>query len=153
VGVGTTMIIEIPRLAGEAPTAEDTGPEEDEPGTRGTLLVVDDEPDIGELIADLVRRRGYEAVYVDSAAAALAQVRPGEFLGTLPDLRMPTMDGAALWEALRQEQPVLARRTIFMTGDHAKPETAALLEGTGQPCLAKPFRSEELDEALTALQR
>jgi two-component system NtrC family sensor kinase len=151
VGAGTRMVVELPRF--RAPAAPD--PELDaagrRPGVRGILLVVDDEPDIAEMVADLVRARGYEAEHVVSAAAALARLRTGEFRGVLTDLRMPAMDGAQFWEVLRRDHPDLARRTIFMTGNHAEPETAALLESTGQPCLPKPFESEELDAALRTL--
>ena len=148
-GPGTTMTVELPLVASAAPAA----PATPAPTGRGLLLVVDDEPDIGELIADLVRGRGYQAVYVESGAAALAQLSTAEFRGVLTDLRMPAMDGAELWHTLQRDCPDLARRTIFMTGDHATPETAALLEATGQPCLAKPFRADELDEALAVLER
>jgi two-component system NtrC family sensor kinase len=151
-GIGTRMIVELPRVQATVSPRPDERARVIHHG-RGVLLVVDDEPDIGELIADLVRRRGYEAEYVESAEAALSRLRSGVFRGILTDLRMPDMDGATLWETIRRERPTMALRTIFMTGDHAKPETAALLEATGQPCLTKPFRADELDEALASLER
>jgi two-component system NtrC family sensor kinase len=157
-GAGTSMVVELPVLRADAakpaPAAAPPAPVcPASPRARGLLLVVDDEPDIGDLIADLVRRRGYEAVLASSAAAALEILRTREVRGILTDMRMPGMSGEQLWQQLCQEWPSLARRTIFMTGDHAKPETTALLEATAQPCLTKPFRPDELDEALAALER
>jgi CheY-like chemotaxis protein len=82
---------------------------------------------------------------------ALERLRDGGFQGIISDLRMPDMNGSVFWEAVRREQPELARRMIFITGDHATPETAQLLELTGCPCLTKPFRSEELFEAVAGV--
>jgi len=148
-GEGTIMTIELPpaRAAAEPPVA----PAPTGRGGRGLLLIVDDEPEIGQIIADLARRRGYEAEYVESAAEALSRLDGTEFRGILTDLRMPGMDGMAFWEELRRARPAQAMRTIFMTAHHARPETAALLEATGQPCLPKPFRADELDEVLATL--
>jgi nitrogen-specific signal transduction histidine kinase/CheY-like chemotaxis protein len=152
-GLGTAMVVELPplrRRAAEA--ARDLPPGHRAGHGRGLLLVVDDDPEIGRLIVDLVRCRGDEAEWVESAAAALGRVRAAAFRGILTDLTMPAMDGAQFWQILRREAPELAQRTIFMTGDHAKPETARLLESTGQPCLTKPFRDDELYDALRILE-
>ena len=154
-GAGTTMTIELPRRAGAPPTAPPAGPIARAglpPATRGRLLVVDDEPDIAELVAALLRRRGYQAEHVHSAAAALARVRAEDYHGIVTDVRMPQMNGEEFWQVLRRERPALARRTIFMTGDHADPAVTARLEATTQPHLTKPFGADELDEALSSLR-
>jgi CheY-like chemotaxis protein len=150
---GTTMLVELPRLrsarsvvAKSSPTPAETKPR------RGPVLVVDDEPEVGELVADLLRARGFDAECVASAPAALDRVRSRAFTGVITDLRMPEMSGEDLWRVLRAERPLLARRTIFITGDHAAAATAATIEAIGQPCLTKPFRAAELDEALGALE-
>jgi nitrogen-specific signal transduction histidine kinase/CheY-like chemotaxis protein len=153
-GRGTTMVVELPRRAGAAPavpraTADARAGRP--PATRGRLLVVDDEPDIAELVAALLRRRGYQAEHVHSAAAALARVRAEDYHGIVTDVRMPQMNGEEFWQVLRRERPALARRTIFMTGDHADPTVTARLEATAQPHLTKPFGADELDEALSSL--
>jgi two-component system NtrC family sensor kinase len=150
-GRGTTMIVELPRRAAPRPAA---GIASAPAGarTRGPVLVVDDEREIGELIAGLLRARGFETEYVDSAAAALRAVRTREFRIMVTDLRMPHMSGEDLWRVIRREHPDLARHTIFVTGDHATPETAMTLDALAQPCLPKPFRGVELDEALALLE-
>jgi nitrogen-specific signal transduction histidine kinase/CheY-like chemotaxis protein len=150
-GAGTAMTIELPCTRAEAPAIDTTEPTTVAPRLRGRFLVVDDERDIGELIAELLRRQGYEVEYVESAMRALERLRGGTFQGIISDLRMPDMNGTAFWEAVCREQPALARRMIFVTGDHAAPESAKLLEVTGCPCLTKPFRSEELYEAVAGV--
>jgi nitrogen-specific signal transduction histidine kinase/CheY-like chemotaxis protein len=152
-GTGTTILVELPRLrTARSRVAANTPVPTETKARRGPILVVDDEPEVGELIADLLRARGFDAECVSSAPAALDRVRSRAFTGVITDLRMPQMSGEDLWRVLRAERPLLARRTIFITGDHTAAATAATIESIGQPCLTKPFRATELDEALGALE-
>jgi len=151
-GAGTAMTLELPRLRSSALTPAPAGPADN--GTvaaRGRILIVDDEPEFGQLLSDLLRQRGYDTEYVDSAAAALGRVHERDFDIVLTDLRMPTMSGEDLWQTLRRERPALARRTVFMTGFYGARETAAIVDAIDQPCLTKPFRTAELDELLANL--
>jgi CheY-like chemotaxis protein len=115
------------------------------------LLVVDDESEVGELLSDILRTRGYETQYVASPRAALELIRDRDFQGVLMDLRMPEMSGTELWRELQRERPALALKTIFMTGDYANLDTVAMMSATERPVLSKPFRSDELDLALASL--
>lgn len=146
---GSTMTVVLPRVRDHIPARSTKAP----PRRRGRLLVVDDEPEVGELLASLLHRRGYEAEFVTSAALALERVRTTAFHAILTDIRMPAMRGDELWRVLSRERPDLARRTVLITGDHAAPETAELVESVGIPCLTKPFRPDELDEILAGLDR
>jgi two-component system NtrC family sensor kinase len=152
-GAGTTVTLSFPRWTGQAPETSRDAPAGATAAGPGVVLVVEDEVEIGQLIAMVVRSLGYEAEHVPSARAALDRVRARPCRAIVTDIRMPDMDGAELWRELCREDPALARRTIFMTGDHAKPETAALLESLTQPVLTKPFRWEELTAALGAIER
>jgi two-component system NtrC family sensor kinase len=152
-GAGTTVTLSFPRWTGRAPDASSEAPAGTRAAAPGAVLVVEDEQEIGQLIAMVVQSLGYEAEHVPSARAALDRVRARPCRAIVTDIRMPDMDGAELWRELCREDPALARRTIFMTGDHAKPETAALLESLTQPVLTKPFRWEELTAALGAIER
>ena len=116
-----------------------------------SLLVVDDEPEVGELLSDLLRVKGYEAEHVVSSTAALERMRAGDFQGVLMDLHMPVISGSDLWRVLQRERPALARKTIFMAGDRARGETAIFLDACSQPCLPKPFRPADLDAALAKI--
>jgi len=150
-GVGTIMTLTLPRpVAASPPKNEDAVPE-GAPAAR--LLVVDDERDVGELLSDILRTRGYETQYVASPKAALELMRDRDFHGVLMDLRMPEMSGTELWRELQRERPALALKTIFMTGDYASPDTAAMVGATERPFLSKPFRPDELDLALATLNR
>jgi len=150
-GVGTIVTLTLPRPVAASPAVSQSAAPEGAPAAR--LLVVDDERDVGELLSDILRTRGYETQYVASPKAALELMRDRDFQGILMDLRMPEMSGTELWRELQRERPALALKTIFMTGDYASPDTAAMVRATERPFLSKPFRPDELDLALATLNR
>ncbi|HEV8531188.1 MAG TPA: ATP-binding protein [Methylomirabilota bacterium] len=150
-GAGTIVTLTLPRPVAPPPAAHAGLAEHAAVASRRPLLVVDDESEVGELLSDILRTRGYETQYVASPRAALELIRDRDFQGVLMDLRMPEMSGTELWRELQRERPALALKTIFMTGDYASLDTVAMLSGTERPLLSKPFRSDELDLALASL--
>jgi CheY-like chemotaxis protein len=66
------------------------------------------------------------------------------------DLRMPKVSGREFYEALAAEQPQLAQRVVFSTGDTVRGDTLAFLERQGRPVLHKPFSLSDLRSALAA---
>lgn len=108
------------------------------------LLIVDDEPEVGSLLSDILRR---EASRIDIAASgqeALQLLGKREYDAILTDLRMPEMDGPELYRQIEQRWPPRARQVIFITGDALSPTVQTFLEGTGQPYLEKPFAPAEV---------
>lgn len=109
------------------------------------ILLVDDDPDVLELTAELMSLGGYTAVPVAAADAALARLAAGEtFAAMVTDQSMPGMSGEDLVRrarALRPEMPCL-----LITGYGASLETS--IEVT---VLRKPFRATVLNAALREL--
>ena len=139
-GRGTAMTVELPRLrSGGLSAPPEAGLDDVALVPHGTILIVDDEPEFGHLLSELLRRRGYETEYVESAAAALGRVHEREFDIILTDLRMPKMSGEDLWNTLRRERPALAKRTVFMTGYYAARERPPSSTPSNSP--ASPSRS------------
>ena len=79
--------------------------------------MVDDEPEIAELVAEHLRRDGLTVEVVASGSKALLRLRTERFDVVVSDLRMPDLDGPALVAALRELHPDLARRVVLITGD------------------------------------
>lgn len=106
-------------------------------------LVVDDEPAIRVVIRRGLERAGWSVdEAADGAEAWLRLVvgnRPVDYAVIITDLRMPGMSGIELVERLRIEHPVLAGRTVVITGDTASPQVAQFLAGLATPYLQKPF--------------
>lgn len=62
----------------------------------------------------------------------------------LSDLRMPEMDGRALYDEVRREHPHALDRFVFLSAQTRGPEYGAFLLETGAPILEKPFTLEQL---------
>jgi two-component system, NtrC family, sensor kinase len=116
------------------------------------LLVVDDEAALRRGIEAFGRLRGFTVVTADEGRSALELVRATSFDAVVCDLRMPGMGGVEFHEALRNERPGLAARTVFMTGDMLTP-LARSAPASRQPLLPKPFTFERLEEALVSIVR
>ncbi len=89
------------------------------------VLIVDDEGDFAETLAERLRLRGFEAVAVGGADEAMARIHRGfapEVV--LLDLKMPGVDGLATLSLLKQEDP--RAEVILLTGHGS---TTAAIEG------------------------
>jgi len=110
--------------------------------------VVDDEVEIGELLRAMLESAGYEVANADSGLVALELLAEARFDAIVSDLRMPGMDGAALWREVRERHSALARRMLFVTGDTLSAGASQFLDQTGCARLEKPFAKAELLAAL-----
>ena len=108
------------------------------------MLVVDDEPEIADLLRELLEGAGYDVVTAESGAVALALLDEASFDAMVSDLHMPDVDGAALWREIKARWPALARRMLFVTGDTLSPSVRQFLDDTRCDSLAKPFTKAEL---------
>lgn len=73
------------------------------------ILIIEDEPDIQELLAAYLRDAGYEIVIAGDGVEALAQFQQGSFDMILLDLMLPKIDGFGVCELIRRESnlPIL----------------------------------------------
>ncbi len=108
------------------------------------ILVVDDEPFIVQLVADMLSEEGYQVDTAANGLLALEQIQQHPYDLILSDLRMPALDGLALYRELEQKWPDLLRRIIFVSGTLEQPEYRSFLKETGVPILPKPFDLDEL---------
>lgn len=110
--------------------------------------MVDDEPGIRELLTDFLSADGHEVEVASNVQQAWTMLQDQEFDLLLVDLRMPGSGGRELYERLNGTDEPQSRRTIFITGDTARPGVKEFLESTGNPVLSKPFRKDELRAAI-----
>ena len=90
---------------------------------RPSALVVDDNPDIREMLAAFLQYSGYEVATASSAAAALKTAQARLFDVIISDIGMPEMNGYELAQALRalpdyREVPMVAVTGFAMYDDH-----------------------------------
>ncbi len=112
------------------------------------VLVVEDEPTVAALIADMLRDEGMQVEILLDSRAALQRAEQISYDLLICDLKMPGMDGQMLFRALSQRQNPLHKRVLFVTGDILAPRSQEFLERNQLPHVAKPFRMEELSRAV-----
>ncbi len=113
---------------------------------RSRILVVDDQSEMAEMIADDLSQRGYEAWAVSSGRDAL-QLIGGERIDALvTDFRMPGVDGLMLLRASAALDP---RRPVILMTAYGSIETAMKAVECGSwQYLIKPFRMDLLARLL-----
>lgn len=120
-----------------------------QPG-RGTVLVADDDADIRNLIAGLLRQAGYTVSEAADGVEALEQVERARPNLALLDVRMPRLDGVEVLTLLRADPETANMPVVMMTNTHGAMEAnrslVALLGGAA--LLSKPSTAEELAEAI-----
>jgi signal transduction histidine kinase len=113
----------------------------------GSVLVVDDEHPIRELVGRLLRDSGYRVRAAASVTDALSELRREPARVVVTDLKMPGLGGRELFECLES----CGASFVFMTGDTMSPESSAFLARGFGITLPKPFtRGELLDAVKTA---
>jgi len=110
------------------------------------VLVVDDNLELAENVAELLDGEGFDAVPVDSPREALARAAKSSFDCVVLDVRMPGMDGIELRERLRESQP--GASFVFMTAFATDDRLEAARRSGVVGILAKPFRPDSLVQLL-----
>jgi DNA-binding NtrC family response regulator len=114
-------------------------------------LIVEDEAPIRALLARLVGRRDYQIVETSSCTEAKAACAAQTFDLVLCDVRLSDGNGGDVLRCLRERQPELGRRFVFVTGDIGA-VTATEREYADMPVLTKPFTASDLDQLLASLE-
>jgi signal transduction histidine kinase/CheY-like chemotaxis protein len=115
-------------------------------GHAGRVLVVEDEPTVARLIADVLEDEGFEVSVLLDGREALERATHEVFDLVICDMKMPGLDGQTFYKSLVRMGSPLGDRFLFVTGDSIGPHTQAFLTHHHLPCLSKPFRVEELTE-------
>jgi PAS domain S-box-containing protein len=141
-GEGTTVCIRLPRgaepLEPEAKLPQHAG--------AGTVLLVEDNPDVAAASQDLLEQLGYRVRWVSDALSALQEIKRNGIDVVCSDIVMPgKMDGVGLAKAIRAENPKMP--ILLMTGY----SDAAKDVATQFPILRKPYQLHELSRELGKL--
>jgi signal transduction histidine kinase len=115
------------------------------------ILVVEDEPTVARLIADVLEDEGFQVDVLFDGQEALKQAARETYDLVVCDMKMPWLDGQHFYKALVQADNSLNERFLFVTGDVLSPRTHQFLERHHLPHVAKPFRMEELKDRVRGL--
>ena len=110
------------------------------------ILVVDDEPQIGEFIRDFLNEKGYQAFYVDNGEDALRFVKRARPHIALLDIRMSGMDGLELLRQIHRIDPKLG--AIMVTALNEEEIGKRALKLGAVDYIVKPIDIEYLETSL-----
>lgn len=116
----------------------------------GRVLVVDDDANVRAVVCEMLAVAGYTVEAAENGREALARIQGARYDCLLVDLCMPEMDGLALYRAVKQIMPKLARRIVFCTGGATDEHLIWFAQGTGNQLLHKPFLTDQLVKACRA---
>lgn len=116
---------------------------------KDTILMVEDDPDIREVVTILLKREGFNALQAQNGKEALTQISEAPDLIIL-DAILPDMDGFEVCRRIRESSNAPVLFLSAKGGVHDKTEG---LEAGGDDYLVKPFFQEELMARIRALLR
>ena len=115
------------------------------------VLVVDDEPNIAELVGMALRYEGWEVRLAHTGAAAVSAAKEQRPDAVVLDLMLPDFDGMEVLRRMRAGQPDVP--VLFLTARDSVEDRVAGLTAGGDDYVTKPFSLEEVVARLRALMR
>jgi DNA-binding NtrC family response regulator len=106
------------------------------------ILLVEDEADIAEPIAEALRREGHRLTVVSHGDRALKRLEEEVFDLLICDIRLPGADGLSIFRRVREQQP--QAKVILMSAYGSVAEAVAAVKDRAVDYLAKPFAMSEL---------
>lgn len=120
-------------------------------GTALRVLVVDDDPDLAEVLTGALRYEGWQVRAAGDGAAALTAARELTPDAVVLDVMLPDMDGFTVLRRLHETQPEVC--VLFLTARDAVEDRIAGLTAGGDDYVTKPFSLEEVVARLRGLLR
>ena len=117
------------------------------------ILVVEDDPDIADLIRHYLEKSGHAVQLLGSGAAVLPKVRGERPDLIVLDLMLPGLDGLMVCQALRSDPLTAAIPIIMVTARGDEADRIAGLELGADDYVTKPFSAKELAARVSALLR
>ncbi len=117
------------------------------------ILVVDDEPDIVELVAYNLQKEGFIVSSASDGEAALAKIREEKFDFIILDLMLPGMPGMEICRVLRNDPKTRNLPVIMLTAKGEEVDKILGLEVGADDYLTKPFSPRELLARIRAVMR
>lgn len=118
-----------------------------------TILVIDDEPDIVDVLNAYVRELGYETDSTLSGEDAIDKAWRNDYDAIFCDYKMPGLNGLAIYKRIISKRPIIKGRFIMITGAAVEKEIEGILQREGIPVVRKPFRFKDIKELILSLEK
>ncbi len=142
-------ISEVPATAPSPVTPPPTRP----PASGSRVLIVDDDPDIRDVVSAMLEAVGLSVVAVESAEAALERIHTAPFDLLVLDWNLPKMTGLELCRAIRREAAFTGLPVLFLTANASSQDMVEGFASGGDDYVVKPFRAPELGARIFSLLR
>jgi PAS domain S-box-containing protein len=116
-------------------------------------LVVDDEPAIREMLAEILLGAGHRVATASSGREALERMAEEHYDVILTDVRMPDLDGRALYQEIERRWPEQADGVVFVTGDTLGSALREFVDAAGRPVIEKPFLPADVRSVVAGIPR
>ncbi|MCT8971351.1 PAS domain S-box protein [Microbaculum marinisediminis] len=120
---------------------------------RAAILVVDDEVAVAEMLADILEEDGHKVEIAHSGSQALDRIELRDFDLILSDLRMPDIDGPAMFDAIREARSEMVPRVAFITGDTMSARIRSFLQESERPYIEKPIVPQDVRDLVQQMLR
>jgi two-component system response regulator AtoC len=135
---GYAKVFDCPRMN----TVPDQSPHE-----KVSILVIDDEPIVGDALKLVLESNGYDVVLVEKGRDGISQAKRRRFCVGIIDLFLPDISGLQAIKSIREQQPEIMIIMITGQGTPLAFSEARRLGVVG--ILAKPFRPNDLLQLIT----
>lgn len=128
-------------------------PVPDARGEKGRALVVEDDPDIVELLAHYLSADGWLVDALGDGSRALERVRGGSYQLLVLDLQLPGLDGLSVCQEVRRDPRTRHLPVVMLTARGDEADRIVGLEIGADDYMVKPFSPKELVARVRALRR
>jgi len=108
-----------------------------------TILVVDDEVEVGNVVKTLLSRVGFSVDFVETGENALEQLKNGNYTFLITDINMPEMNGFDLINTVVKDNPEIS--IIAMTGFDKDYTYMEVVDAGANDFIIKPFKIDEIE--------
>jgi len=112
------------------------------------VLIVEDEPDLSAVFANLLKVFGVESEIADNAEKAIDKINENNYDFFIIDITLPDISGVELYKNMLEKKPECRGNVIFTSGLNESEELLNIIKSDGTSFLPKPFSMEKLKEAL-----
>src|SRR5512143_937989 len=117
------------------------------------ILIVDDEPDIVELVTYNLKKDGFRVATASGGDEALDKIRKGAFDLVVLDLMLPGIQGVEICRIIRNDPKTAGTPIIMLTAKGEEVDRVIGLESGADDYMTKPFSSRELIARIKAVLR
>jgi two-component system cell cycle response regulator len=114
-----------------------------------TMLVVDDEVEVGQVVMSLLTSLGFNADFVENGYLAIERLRNGNYSFLITDINIPDMNGIELIKRVSGENPGIS--IIAMTGYDKDYTYMDVINAGASDFIVKPFKIDEIEAKITRI--